>query len=154
MGDFNLILQAQDKNNTCVNRCRMGSFRCLVDDLELSEVHLYGQAFKWSSVRERPTLERIDRVFVSTDWEILFPACFPRALLSTVSDHCPLLLSTTFRFGAKKSFRFKSFWVKIEGFSEVVQTTWQCPHNIQDQLRRIDFLLKTTAHALQSWSQR
>lgn len=38
----------------------MGSFRWLVDDLELKEVHL-GRAFTWSSARDRPTLERINR---------------------------------------------------------------------------------------------
>lgn len=87
----------------------MGSFRHLVDDLELVEVHLNVRAFTWTSVRECLTLEMIDRVFISTYWEILFLAYFLRALLSTTYDHCPLLLSTTVHFGAKKSFKFESF---------------------------------------------
>lgn len=105
LGDFNLILQAADKNNARLNRRLMGWFRRLVDDLELHEVHLNGKAFTWSNARERPTLERIDRVLVSTDWELLFPSCFLRVLPSTASDHCPLLLSTVFLFDAKKMFR-------------------------------------------------
>lgn len=40
LGDFNLILEAQDKNNAHLNRQFMGRFRQAVDDLELKEVHL------------------------------------------------------------------------------------------------------------------
>lgn len=57
LGNVNLILQAQDKNNASVNMRRMDSFRRLVDDLELKEVHLNGRQFTWSSARDRPTLE-------------------------------------------------------------------------------------------------
>lgn len=150
LGDFNLILQLQDKNNACVNRRRMGSFHHLMDDLELREVHLNGRAFTWSSATERLTLERIDRVFVTADWETLFPDCFLRALPSTTSDHCPLLLSTVFQFGAKKRFCFESFWTKIDGFEATVQRAWYCPLAIQDPLRRLDYLLKATSRVLQS----
>lgn len=43
LGDFNLILQAADKNNARINSRLMGQFRWLVDDLELHKVHLNGQ---------------------------------------------------------------------------------------------------------------
>ena len=36
-GDFNLILNAEDKNNSRLNRRTMGRFRRLVSDLELTE---------------------------------------------------------------------------------------------------------------------
>lgn len=93
LGDFNLILQLQDKNNACVNRRRMGSFHHLMDDLELREVHLNGRAFTWSNATERLTLERIDRVFVTADWELCSPIaslglCHPR-LLITAHFYCP-----------------------------------------------------------------
>lgn len=65
--DFNLILQAQNKNNNRLNMHLTGTFRRVLDDLELKEIHLNDQAFTWSSAREIPTLEHIDRVFVSTD---------------------------------------------------------------------------------------
>lgn len=58
--DFNLILQAQDKNNDRLNRRLMTIFSRAVDDLELKEVHLNGRAFTWTSTRESPTLARID----------------------------------------------------------------------------------------------
>ena len=94
----------------------MGSFRRVVDDLELKEVHLNGRSFTWTSVRESPTLEGIDRVFLSSDWDLQYPDCFLRVLPSTASDHCPSLFSTSGLSGPKKRFRFETFWSKMDGF--------------------------------------
>lgn len=94
------------------------------------------------------------RVLVSTDWESLFPACFLRALPATVSDHCPLLLSTSFCFGVKKRFRFETFWPKLDGFLDAVRRGWKDDTGRSDPLRKLDYLLRSTSKALQSWSQR
>jgi hypothetical protein len=66
--DFNLILEAHDKNNTNVNRRSMTMFRRAVKDLELKESNLLGRRFTWSNERATPTLERIDRWFGSVVW--------------------------------------------------------------------------------------
>jgi hypothetical protein len=42
-GDFNLILDATDKNNANLNRRKMGRFRWFVDDAELKDLHLHGR---------------------------------------------------------------------------------------------------------------
>jgi hypothetical protein len=38
-----------------------------------------------------------------------------------MSDHTPLLLQGEFEHYQNTSFRFKNFWVHIDGFKEVVQ---------------------------------
>jgi hypothetical protein len=43
----------------------MGRFCRFLNDLKLLELHLHGRLFTWSNERTNPTLERIDRVFVS-----------------------------------------------------------------------------------------
>jgi hypothetical protein len=40
--DFNMIYRAADKSNGHLNRCLMGAFCRLVQDLELEELHLIG----------------------------------------------------------------------------------------------------------------
>jgi hypothetical protein len=35
--------------------------------LDLLELHLHGRLYTWSNEREDPTLERIDRAFVTED---------------------------------------------------------------------------------------
>jgi hypothetical protein len=68
-GDFNMIYQAADKSNGRLHRRQMGRFRRLLSDLELKQLHLHGRLFTWSNERTHRTLERIDRIFISLDWE-------------------------------------------------------------------------------------
>jgi len=42
IGDFNMILSAEDKSNNNLNRRIMGAFRNMVNDLELKELQLKG----------------------------------------------------------------------------------------------------------------
>ena len=108
-GDFNLIYKAEDKNNNLLNRRMMGRFRRFLDEAELLELHLNGRLYTWSSERDSPTLERIDRVFASDDWSLLFPDHNLSALASECSDHAPLLLRTDCALPHFKRFRFENF---------------------------------------------
>ena len=49
LGDFNLIYQAEDKNNANLNRRLMGAFRATIDHLRLKEIKLNGRRFTWSN---------------------------------------------------------------------------------------------------------
>uniref|UniRef100_A0A453RC08 Uncharacterized protein n=1 Tax=Aegilops tauschii subsp. strangulata TaxID=200361 RepID=A0A453RC08_AEGTS len=53
---FNLILRSEDKNTDNLNRCMMGKFRRLVNDLALKEVYLHGRRYTWSNEQSPPTL--------------------------------------------------------------------------------------------------
>ena len=87
----------------------MGRFKQAIDDLEIKELHLNGRAFTWSNEHELAMLECLDRVFISRDWEELFPDCFLEAQATTLSDHCPLVLSTALSCKAKQRFHFENF---------------------------------------------
>jgi hypothetical protein len=153
-GDFNMIYRAEDKNNSRLNRRQMGHFRHLLSDLELKELHLHGRLFTWSNERTHPTLERIDRVFVSTEWEDLYPNSYLQSLYSGCSDHPPLLLQSNALVHAKKCFHFESIWVRYPGFLEVVKDAWVCPLIDADPIHRLYWMMRNTARALQRWSDR
>jgi hypothetical protein len=129
-GDFNLIVDAADKNNANLNRRMMGKFRKLLAELELKELYLNGRRYTWSNERESGTLERLDRVFSTVDWEVAFPSSFLSAMSSSTSDHCPLLLTLALQFGSRKRFRFESFWPKAVGFQETVEGAWTSPRRL------------------------
>jgi exonuclease III len=48
-GDFNLILNTDDKNNSNINRALMGRFWKIVNDLALNDIPLIGHKFTWSN---------------------------------------------------------------------------------------------------------
>jgi hypothetical protein len=72
-GDFNLILDARDKNNDNINRAMMARFRRMVNDLDLKEIIMVGRKYTWSNARRSPTLVKLDRAICTEDWEALYP---------------------------------------------------------------------------------
>jgi hypothetical protein len=104
-----MIYQTCDKNNPNVSRRVMGRFRRAIDDLELRELPLHGRRYTWSNERESSTLERMDRVFCSVDWEAGHPNCFLTCTATLMSDHCPLLLHTELSSPQHRCFHFESF---------------------------------------------
>jgi hypothetical protein len=39
-----------------------------LDDLQLAELQLFGRLYTWSNERNRSTVERLDRAFVTVEW--------------------------------------------------------------------------------------
>lgn len=153
-GDFNLLLEAADKNKSNINRRNMGRFRRFIDDTQLKDLPLNSRRYTWSNEQANPTLEKLDRVLVSTDWEEMFPFCFIQALSSDMSDHAPLHLATNAVPPPKRPFHFENWWLKFPGISDAISAAWQCPAEITNPFSRLDHLLKSTSRHLQSWSQK
>jgi hypothetical protein len=85
-----------------LHRGVMRRFQEFLDDLELDEVHLTGRLFTWS--RDRPTLERPDRVFISLDWTHQYSSHQLRCLSSDNSDHAPCSSCSTPNLGQGRDF--------------------------------------------------
>lgn len=151
-GDLNMIYRAQDKNNDRLDRRCMRRFWSFLNRARLEELNLVGRRYTWSNERDRPTLELLDRMFACCDWFVSFPNHVLRPLSSDCSDHCPLLLQLLALPGAKRRFRFESFWTKLPGFLDVVAAAWAPPVSNADPFRVIDVKLQKVAKALQSWS--
>jgi hypothetical protein len=116
----------------------MGQFMQFLNKAALKEDHLSGRLYTWSNEREHPTLERIDRAFISNEWESLFPTHAMQALPSLCSDHAPLLLYTSVSSERHKRFHFLSFWPRCDGFLETVQAVWHCPIRGASLFQKVD----------------
>jgi hypothetical protein len=153
-GDFNLILEAADKNNSILHRRMMGRFQRLLNDVELKEQNLVGRRYTWSNERQSPTLEKLDRWFCSVDWDEGHPDCLLQARSSSLSDHCAIMLSTNVSFRRKSRFHFQSFWTSIEGFQEAVSAGWFSVEEHSNPFVDLSNRLRETAKVLTRWSQR
>uniref|UniRef100_A0A453D4K7 Endonuclease/exonuclease/phosphatase domain-containing protein n=1 Tax=Aegilops tauschii subsp. strangulata TaxID=200361 RepID=A0A453D4K7_AEGTS len=77
-GDFNLIRWASDKSSPNVDRARMRLFNDCIADLALREIARVGARwarFTWMNKQVDPIRSVLDRVFVSAQWEVMFPLC-------------------------------------------------------------------------------
>jgi hypothetical protein len=152
-GDFNLIYRDEDKNNSNLNRRLMGKFRRCINDLALKEIYLNGRRYTWTNGQDPPTLVLLDRAFCTSDWEDLIGECHLRCLASVLADHSPLLLDCTPSPAAHRRFRFEEFWLRQDGFHDVVTAAWNSVSN-PDPFQRLWLRLQATAKALTSWSAR
>jgi hypothetical protein len=90
-------------------------------------------------------LERIHRVFILNECEVLFPDNELHSLASLCSDHAPLLLQCDASFVGKGHLHFRAFWLKCTGFLEVVQQPWHCPLQDANPFMKLDWLLSNSA---------
>jgi hypothetical protein len=75
-------------------------------------------------------------------------------LSSSLSDHCPILMSTAMRYPSKRRFRFERFWIKMAGFSEMVEASWASGSPPSDPFQRLDYRMRKLAKDLQRWHQK
>jgi hypothetical protein len=132
IGDFNMILRASEKNNENLDRNMKARFRTFVENHELRDLYMHGRLFTWSNERQTPTMSKLDRALVSIDWQIMYPDSLLQALSSSISDHTPLHLSLNACHRTKKRFKFEMFWLKLDGFDDVVKEGWRCAPSILD----------------------
>jgi hypothetical protein len=93
----------------------MDRFNSIIQNLNLREIHMGGGKYTWTNKQKHPTLEKLDRILMSPEWEDMFPLVAVRKLVRDVSDHNPLLLSSD---PLKKTpphqreFRFELSWLR------------------------------------------
>ncbi|XVE89269.1 hypothetical protein DITRI_Ditri19aG0189600 [Diplodiscus trichospermus] len=114
-----------------------------------------GSQFTWSrGIRENAIFERLDRGFGTESWSELFPASVEKHIVSTYSDHCPLL----FEFmkegiksvKRKRHFRFENWWIPYDSCKQIIEQGWGSneAHNVADIVEK----LKHCGEALDVWN--
>jgi hypothetical protein len=150
LGDFNMILQPEDKSNAILNRRLMGAFRQVVHDLSLKELPLRGRKFTWSNNHVQT---RIDRAFCTHGWDLMLPNVQLQAMSSRVSDHCQLVISEVAAVRKYKGFRFEVFWPRLNGFMDVVKEAWEQPIQAINPFLRFHIKLQRTSKRPRSWAR-
>ena len=71
-GDFNILRHVLEKNKPIILAHSSALFNSVIHTLCLREIHMAGGLYTWSDKRSVPTLEKMDRVLMSTCWENIF----------------------------------------------------------------------------------
>jgi hypothetical protein len=88
--------------------------------MNVTSLHLQNRKFTWSNEQHDPTLVKLDRFFCNAEWDAAFSSHVLHALSTSLSDHCPFLLSNQSGPRRPKSFKFEDFWTKLPGFKDTV----------------------------------
>jgi endonuclease/exonuclease/phosphatase family metal-dependent hydrolase len=128
LGDFNLIRDGKEKSSGNINQRWSNLFNDWVNRFDLIEIKSAGRMFTWANNQENLVMAAIDKVFITTCWELMFPSVSVRTMPKVGSDHTPLVID----FGAftaplVKQFRFEKWWLNVEGFQQLVVKTWNSP---------------------------
>jgi hypothetical protein len=147
-----MIYKASDKNNRNLNRRLMGQFRGALEECDLRKIRLQNLKFTWSNERRNPTLAKLDRVFCNAEWDAVFDTHVLHALSTSLSDHCPILLSNQSGSRWPRSFKFENFWTKLPSFREVVAVAWDSSSEHHEPFHKLYHKMGETAKALRKWS--
>ena len=151
-GDFNIIRFSSDKNKPSGVHKHTDLFNNIISTYELLDMHLVGGKYTWSNNQENPTLERLDRILISKQWENLFPTAFLYKLPREISDHNPLILSNQYGIPNRKiSFKFENSWLKDQEFKSLVAKIWNKPCYATSALERIQKKLKRFKQYFKGW---
>jgi hypothetical protein len=118
----------------------------------LRELHISGGLFTWSNNHDDPILEKLDRILLSREWELLFPTVHGHKEPRNISDHSPLILSAQFNQSRKRrDFRFEMTWLKHPEFLSKINEIWCEPTMDEIALDRVLFKLKRVKRFLKGW---
>ncbi|XP_016207248.1 uncharacterized protein LOC107647708 [Arachis ipaensis] len=122
MGDFNEILQLEERKGATSLPASVEDFKDWVQDLQLVDLPLTDRKFTWFRGQ---SCSRIDRILVSLEWLEEFPDTRLKGGPRGLSDHCPLILEDS-RIGAgPRPFRSLDSWFTHEGFLKLVKDEWR-----------------------------
>ena len=115
-GDFNLVRNRSEKNTGNINQKWANLFNDWVNKFGLIELKNAGRKFTWANNQDNLVMATLDRVFITTCWDNLFPASLVKALPRLGSDHTPLVVDTwALPIPKVKQFRFEKWWLQQEG---------------------------------------
>jgi hypothetical protein len=154
-GDFNIIRKKEEKNNNNFNARWPFVFNAIIEHLNLREIALSGRQFTWASRRQTPTYEKLDRILASIEWEQKFPLVTVRALSRAGSDHTPLLIDSGVKahLGNKPGFSFELFWLRQEGFFDMIKSEWESVISGCNPMDRWLNKLRHLRHFLKGWAK-
>jgi hypothetical protein len=115
---------------------------------------MHGGKYTWSNKHASPTLEKLDRILMSPDWEDLFSLVTVRKLVRELSDHNALLLDSGNMpaiTANSREFRFDVSWFKNQEFLPSIEDIWNRFVSSTDPIDILNIKLKRFKKFFKGW---
>ncbi|XP_077239816.1 uncharacterized protein LOC143880730 [Tasmannia lanceolata] len=120
-GDFNEVKEAGERLGCVRSNSNIQAFADFIAKYEFIDLPIAGASFTWS---RGPSRSRLDRFLVTADWLVLVPESFTRALVHSVSDHCPIFLDPCLQLWGPPPFRFDLAWLNYPNMVDRLGNWW------------------------------
>jgi hypothetical protein len=153
-GDFDILRSSDEKNKHFAGNRHTDLFNWVINSFELRDLPLIGGEYTWSNNQSEPTLERLDRVLISSEWETISPLTNFKKKPRIMSDHNPLIVSSDMGGVRKtKHFCFETSWVKHPEFPERIAEIWSRNITASNAVERWHIKLNRVKKFLKGWGQ-
>lgn len=125
IGDFNSILNIGKRSGVGGSELArdIRVFREFVESYGLLDVPLQGRKYTWYSCAGM-CKSKLDRALVNDRWAAKWQGTELGGIPRSISDHCPIILSTKRKDWGPEPFRFINAWMTEEGFKDLVEESW------------------------------
>jgi hypothetical protein len=159
LGDFNEAMwQEEHFSRSKRSEGLMMNFCEVLSHCDLHDLGFVGTPWTFDNKQkgERNVKVRLDRAVASPEWSALFPNMRVRHLISSRSDHCPLLISADMgldRTPTNPIRRYEVMWEREPSLNAAVEESWSRIIKTQD-LGDINTSLKAVMCSLYSWKSK
>nr|GEV18268.1 RNA-directed DNA polymerase, eukaryota [Tanacetum cinerariifolium] len=154
MGDFNEVQYKSDRFGSMFNVQGANVFNSFITNAGLEEVPLGGSSFTWCH-KSATKMSKLDRFLISKNLLNTCPNITAITLERYHSDHRPILLRESHFDYGPTPFRFFHHWIKMEGFSKVVEDAWrEGPCDESNAMINIMIKLKYLKTKIREWNKK
>lgn len=147
IGDFNMLLHPNDKNNSNGSTFHMNYF---TDCMNRNVLHKVPGLI--IEKEKNLTLEKLDMAFGNINWINQYPLTHVTNLTIAASDNSPIIMSTDIPPNKKKQVKFESYWYKFPEFNTLLQEAWHSNFRGSPSFI-LCCKLKSTLTSLAAWSK-
>ncbi|XP_057779903.1 uncharacterized protein LOC130998504 [Salvia miltiorrhiza] len=125
LGDFNSVRRRDERvgSGEAFGVVDARSFEEFIRENDLEEIKTQGRKFTWYKPNGK-CKSKIDRFLVNENWLAAWEGTSARGLQRSISDHCPIILTTRSEDWGPIPFRFLNAWVNHSEFEEMVKQVW------------------------------
>ncbi|XP_077226202.1 uncharacterized protein LOC143859364 [Tasmannia lanceolata] len=120
-GDFNEIRFVGERFGCRRSNQNMVAFADFISNHDLIDLPMTGARFTWN---RGDSHSRIDRFLICPCWMNLAPEVYQKALIHSVSDHCPLFLDPRLESWGPPPFRFEIAWLQLPHMEKRLGEWW------------------------------
>lgn len=121
-GDFNEVTNNYERGSLLASQRGMDDFNNFIQDTQMIEVSPSNGFFTWHRGASK---SKLDRLLINPEWLATFPHLQTFILKRNLSDHNPLITTSSQLNWGPKPFRFQNAWLSHPGCEKIIAETWR-----------------------------